>query len=254
MEEQVKYAIIEDNPFAMNHLQMMIGKLRPKWINVFQGSTVAETVGFLQSGKKVDLIFMDIELSDGKCFKIFEHTSTLVPVIFTTAYDEYALKAFKVNVVDYLMKPVTLQSLGHAIDKFEYMAPKHAVTTHAAEPAQAQAQDCRILAVNNDKYSYIQIKDVAYFTSEDNYVFAEMKGGGRKLLNTSNLSEIEKILPQNGFFRVSRGIITSIDAVVSASKYFRGRLLLKIASPSGGIMEITVPASRRDDFLRWLGR
>lgn len=253
MGTDVKYAIIEDNPFAMNHLEMVIGKLRPKWVNVFKGTTVEETVKFLQSGEAVDLLFMDIELSDGKCFKIFERTSTLVPVVFTTAYDEYALKAFKVNVVDYLMKPVTPKELGHAIDKFDHLTSPHPMQAPVEEQVTPSGSDCRILTVSNDRYSYIPIQDVAYFISEDNYVFAEMKAGGRKLLNISNLSEIEKIMPAGSFFRVSRGIITSIDAVVSASKYFRGRLLLKIAA-AGGVMEITVPASRRDEFLRWLGR
>lgn len=247
----MRYAIVEDNPFAMNHLLMMIGKLRPRWKNVFTGGTVTRAVEFLESGEEVDLIFMDIELSDGKCFNIFERTSTLVPVVFTTAYDEYALKAFKVNGVDYLMKPVTEKDLGHAIDKFEHVASARPSPAPEAKPTGYS--ESRILTVSDDRYSYIQVKDVAYFISEDNYVFAEMKKGGRRLLNIANLSEIEKITPPDSFFRVSRGIITSIDAVVSASKYFRGRLLLKIAT-SRGVIEVTVPASRRDDFLRWLGR
>ncbi|MCM1004880.1 MAG: LytTR family DNA-binding domain-containing protein [Prevotella sp.] len=251
MENQIKYAIIEDNPFAMNHLRMMISKLRPQWENVFTGVSVSQAVDFLQSQSEIDLIFMDIELGDGKCFNIFERTGTIVPIIFTTAYNEYAIKAFKVNGVDYLLKPITEKDLSHAIDKYEHIVSRK--ETVALESDKNKSSECRILTVSGDKYSYIRFDDVSHFISEDHYVYAVLKENGKRMLNIDNLAEIESIMPPDRFFRVTRNIIVSIDSVVSAGKFFRGRLLLKI-STSEGETEVVVPASRRDDFLRWLGR
>lgn len=251
METNIKYAIVEDNPFAAEHLRMMIRKIRPEWKEIFTAKSVAKTIEYLNDKPDIDIIFLDIELNDGKCFKIFDTIHCTIPIIFTTAYDEFAIKAFKVNGVDYLLKPITPKDLSFAIDKFE-----HSYALRKPKEPIAIVSDIssdRLLTVSGDKYNYIALDDVRFFISEDNYAFAELKCGGRKLLNISNLGEIEKLLPPTRFFRVSRNIIASIDCIHSTSKFLRGRLLLRLDSSEGEI-EVTVSASRREEFLHWLGR
>lgn len=244
----LRYAIIEDNVFALELLKRLVGKLRPSYDLVFTGGTVKEAVDLLKSNPP-DLLFLDIELSDGKCFSIFENLHTTIPIIFTTAYSEFAIQAFKVNSVDYLLKPITECDLAHALDKFEMFRANNALT----RPMPQESSSPRILTESGDKYSYIDIKDVEYFMSEDNYVFAHLKGGVRCMIKIKNLSELEAVLPHNDFFRISRNIITSIWVISSVSKFFRGRLSVVLDSSFGSI-NISVSASRRDEFLVWYGR
>lgn len=246
----IRYAIIEDNPFAVEHLKQMIMQLRRDWELVFSASSVAKTTSFLQSGESVDLIFMDIELSDDKCFAIFDHINTVVPIIFTTAYDSHAIRAFKVNAVDYLLKPVDTTKLLHAIDKFECLFPN--VSANTASAVSDETTD-RILTVSGDKYNYVNISEVSYFISEDHCVLAILGDGTRRMTNFPNLTELEATLTKKDFFRISRNVIVSIGSIIKVSKYFKGRLLVTISSGTE-TLDISVPASRRDSFLSWLGK
>lgn len=191
-----RYAIIEDNTFAMQHLRMEIGRLRPEWTNVFTGKSIDETVRFLKEGNNVDLIFMDIELTDGECFEIFDRVDTDVPVIFTTAYSDFAIRAFKVNGIGYLLKPVSARDLADALSKFEYLRAKmdQPHTPDAKEEGEkSQGNPAnRILTVSGDRYDYINIDDICYFVSEESYVFACLNDGKRKLINLPNLTRPRK--------------------------------------------------------------
>ena len=115
----MKYAIIENEYQCMEHLKTMLQDLRPDWELVYTGETVEDTLNMLARGNMPELMFMDIELNDGNSFSIFKKVKIDLPVIFTTAYDEYCLQAFKVNSIDYLMKPITIDSLLYAIRKYE---------------------------------------------------------------------------------------------------------------------------------------
>ena len=253
----IRFAIMEDNPFAMEHLCQSVKRLRRDYELVFKASSVKEAVDFLKSSPDVDLLFMDIELSDGKCFAIFDQVQTVIPIIFTTAYDEFAIQAFKVNGIDYLLKPVSDQDLAYAIYKFEHLRsirnPQPPYTPAPEELPVAAVNTGRILTLSGEIYSYIDIYDIAYFISEDNYVFACLNSGDRRLVNLTSLSYLEPMLPSDRFFRLSRSIIASIKSIESVSKYFRGRLLVKLKS--GNLQrEVIVSASNRDAFLEWFGR
>ena len=252
-----RFAIIEDNPFALEHLCQSVKRLRRDYEPVFKASSVKETVDFLKSSPDVELIFMDIELADGKCFAIFDQVKTVIPIIFTTAYDEFAIQAFKVNGMDYLLKPVSDQDLAYAIDKFEHLSsirnPQLPASPVPEETTVSAVNTGRILTVSGEKYGYIDIDDIAYFISEDNYVFACLNSGIQRLVNLTSLSYLEPMLPSDRFFRLSRSIIASIKSIESVSKYFRGRLLVKLKSGNEQ-REVTVSASNRDTFLEWLGR
>lgn len=244
----LRYAIIEDNVFALEMLKRLVAKLRPSYELVFTGGTVAEAVNLLKTATP-DLLFLDIELSDGKCFNIFENQNTTIPIIFTTAYSEFAIQAFKVNSVDYLLKPITELDLAHALDKFEMFRTNNII----AKQMPPDPHSSRILTESGDKYNYIDTDDVEYFISEDNYVFAHLKGGSRRMIKLKNLSDLEAILSPKDFFRISRNMITSIGCISSVCKFLRGRLLV-VLETSSGTVNINVSASRRDEFLAWYGR
>lgn len=228
----------------------MITRLRRDWTPVFTAVSVADTVTFLQSGTEVDLIFLDIELSDGKSFDVFEQVNTVVPIIFTTAYDNHAIQAFKVNGVDYLLKPIDEQELAHALDKYDHLHQHKPVSANITPTVE---HTDRVLTVSGDKYDYINISDINYLISEDHCVFAILNNGTRRMISMSNLSEIEEVLPTKMFFRISRNIIASIGSIIRVRKYFKSRLIINIGHPDNE-QEICISAQRRDSFLSWLGK
>lgn len=251
MRKTFRYAIIEDNAFALEMLKRTVAKLRPDYELVFTGGSVASAIQLLESDIKTDLIFMDIELSDGNLFNVIDEFRTVAPIIFTTAYDEFAIQAFKLNGVDYILKPISDAELGNALDKFEML--RHMATEQSSTIAPTTQAHSRILVVCGDKYSYIDSAEVGYFLSEDNYIFAYLKNGGRRMINLKNLYELEQILPPKDFFRLSRKVITSISSVATVSKFLRGRLMVTLQTADGAY-KVSVSASHRIDFLNWLGR
>ncbi len=250
----VHFAIIEDETFAMCHLQKMVERLRPDWRLSFTAKGVEQSVEMLQAYTDVDLIFMDIQLGDGECFEIFRRIECNKPIIFTTAYDEYAIRAFKVKSIDYLLKPVDEQELEDAIVKFEEMTGSD--TPAEVPDYSAAAKEMyrgRILLRSGDNYAYINSEDIAYVLSEENCVFIYPHRGPRRLTEFANLQEVMERLDSHNFFQPSRNIIASINAVEGVSKYFRGRLKVRLAA-NGETLETLVPAARKDEFLNWLGR
>lgn len=240
----MKYAIFEDELFASQRLQLCMSKLRPNYELVKTGTAVAEAIDYFNGKPDIDIAFMDVELADANCFVLFERANVTVPLIFTTAYEEFALKAFKVNTVDYLLKPIDEAAVLLAINKFEKMAP--------ATPVHLPDKQQRILILSGDNYTYANISDIAYVMSEGNYTYIYLTDGRHKLTNFKNLSEAEKALEGHDFFQLSRNIIASINSIRRVSKYFHGRLLVQIASGDDH-REVTVSSSRKDEFLNWFG-
>lgn len=191
----MKYAIIEDEQIAMQNIDQMIRQLRPHYQKFFQTDTAEETIKFLMSDLKPDLLFMDIELSDANCFTIFEKVDVKVPIIFTTAYDEYAIKAFTVNSIDYLLKPISKDNLLRAIEKIESLSINTPIDYRKLGPEVFQrSKRQRILITIGDKYTYVNMADVAYFEREEKYVCAVLFNGKKYITDFLNLSEVEAIV------------------------------------------------------------
>lgn len=250
----MRYVIFEDELFAMQRLQLIVERLHPDYELAFKGTTVAEAIDFFQTGEAVDLVFMDIELADGNCFGISDEVNVNTPIIFTTAYDEFALRAFKVHSIDYLLKPIAESDLSLAITKFERLrSERQSLPDYSQLARQPKLGSTRILTVSGDNFLYIKLPEVAYFMSEDNYVFAYTTTGKRRMTNFSNLQDVLKILPGEDFFQLSRNIIASIGSIRSVSKFFRGRLTVHLKAGDEE-QECTVSSSRREEFLAWLGK
>ncbi len=249
----MNYAIIEDEKFALNNLRRLVEEVSPDFNLAFTSDSIADSIEYFSKKNAIGLIFMDIELADGSCFEIFNEVDITTPIIFTTAYDEFALRAFEVNSIDYLLKPITREKITTALNKLERLRPKPSVDyARLASIVHHQPYRTRILVSSGDQFGYISVDEVAYFFSEDKYVFASLKSGKRKMVETESLAELLPVLDGARFHRISRNVITSIDAIKSVSKYLAGRLQVVIGN-NDNQLDVTVSAARRKAFLDWLG-
>lgn len=262
MDKEYKYYILEDEPFAYEEIRRMMGILRPNYVLLGWAVSVEEALVKLNTVTP-DLMIVDIRLSDGLCFDVFEHISFQVPVIFTTAYDEYALQAFRVNSIDYLLKPVEEEDLERDLQKLEtcylqVLSPEanRLQADLSAENYQQLATSYlkhvkknRFLVSVGDTFSTIEASDIAFFYSEDKYVFLYLFTGKKYIINYS-LDQLEPMLDERDFHRLSRSCIAHIRAVKKASRYFGSRLLMHfiIDCPQ----EVIVSRNRVAGVLKWM--
>ena len=196
----VNYMIIEDEPFAYEEMKRMMTILRPGYHLQAWADSVEEALRTLRKAVP-DLLLVDIRLSDGLCFDVFERMPVNTPVIFTTAYDEYALRAFRVNGIDYLLKPIEEKDLERALAKFE--------TNNLPNPSSEEYRSLmtaylgsvkknRFLVSVGDTFRYVDASDIAFFYSEDKYNYLHTFGGKRYIINYS-LEQLEAMLERNDF-------------------------------------------------------
>lgn len=246
----MKYLIVEDERFAYEELKRMMTSLRPGYSLEKRTKTVIDTIGFLKTSV-VDLILLDIRLADGNCFEIFNHIEVATPVIFTTAYDEHAIKAFKLNSIDYLLKPFDEKELEAALTKFENFFRNH---SYKADPKNFEQilsfkTKNRFLISKGDNYHYIETADIAHFYSEEGVVFLHTFQNKRYIINYT-LDQLEQQLDSRLFFRVSRNCIGHVKAIENIAKYFNSRLKLTFLPVCPH--EVLVSRVRVPDFLKWM--
>lgn len=247
----IKYLLIEDERFAYEEIKRMMQRLRPDYQLAGWAESVEQAVLLLKQGA-IDLIIVDIRLSDGISFEIFEQVQVDAPIIFTTAYDEYAIKAFKVNSIDYLLKPIEEKDLDAALCRFER---NNALRAVAPEFRQLQAEYLtknkknRFLVQIGDVFQYVETEDIAFFYSEDKYTYLHLFSNKRYIINYP-LNQLEYMLDRNAFFRVSRNCISNIKAIKKSSKYFGSRLKLHLSPECPH--EVLVSRNRVSDFLQWV--
>ena len=171
----MRYAIIENEYFALENLRRLVEHVSPGSRLVFSSESVRESVEYFRTGATPDLVFLDIELVDGNCFQIMEQASISSPVIFTTAYDHYALEAFRLDTVDYLLKPVSEQALRRALDRFsrrQVAAPDQDLAQRILSRLEGRsAYPSRVLVSQREGYSFVDTDDIAYIYAEDKCVF-----------------------------------------------------------------------------------
>ncbi|MDR7131501.1 DNA-binding LytR/AlgR family response regulator [Algoriphagus sp. 4150] len=246
----MKYLIVEDERFAYEELKRMLAKLRPDYQLEKHTKTVVDTIRFLKEST-VDIILMDIRLADGNCFEIFNHVEVATPVIFTTAYDEHAIKAFKLNSIDYLLKPFEENELEAALTKFENIFHNPPYKTSSANFVQMQSLKTknRFLISKGENYHYIETKDIAHFYSEDGVVFLHTFNDRRYIINYT-LDQLEQQFHNHLFFRVSRNCIANVKAIENVARYFNSRLKLTFLPECPH--EVLVSRVRVPDFLKWM--
>ncbi|PTT26653.1 DNA-binding response regulator [Chryseobacterium sp. HMWF028] len=246
-----KYLIIEDERLAFSELKRMMDKLRPNDILLARTQSVLESVEFLQENNP-DFILMDISLSDGSCFEIFNHIKVEVPIIFTTAYDEYAIQAFKVNSIDYLLKPISEEDLERALIKLEdlhFDREQKETGIRMVESSLMKKIKNRYLVHSREGYLYVESKNIAYFYSEEKVVMLHTFDNKRYIISYT-LDQLEDQLTEDLFFRVSRNCIANIKAIKGIKKVENSRLNIEFEPECPH--EIIVSRVRVHNFLEWL--
>jgi DNA-binding LytR/AlgR family response regulator len=249
----MKALIVEDEPLSAVHLKTLLHKTAPEIevINILD--SVKSAVKFLQEKPKLDVIFLDIHLADGISFEIFNQIEVLQPIIFTTAYDEYAIKAFKVNSIDYLLKPIGLSDLKTAINKFntQQNVPKNTVNMQhqVAHEMLNKSQKTRFIVKMGDNLNSIKIEDIAYFVAEEGIVILVNQDGKRYPIDYT-MDALEAILSHELFFRINRKMILNINQIIQVQSYFNGRLKMKLKLQMND--DCIVSRERVADFKKWL--
>ena len=252
----INILIIEDEIPAQITLKKLIERCCADSQIVATLTSVKSTIKWLEENPDMaDIIFMDVELSDGICFEIFEHINPSAQVIITTAYDNYALNAFKINSVDYLLKPIEPDSLKRAVARCRMSGGQidaEALLKAIGNGTSAKKEyKERYIVRFNDRIVPLLTSNIAYVYSEEKNNYLVTFDEQRYIIDSS-LDVISEEFNPEYFFRISRGCIVSLKAIKSIIKQAGGRLRI-VAEPVSSF-EMTVSRSRVDDFLKWLER
>ena len=257
--------IIEDEDLAVRKLRKLVAEVDPSLS--IQGVTVSieDSVAWLQANTPPDLIFMDIELADGQSFEIFEQVDIRSRVIFTTSYDEYALQAFKVNSIDYLLKPIQREDLERSLKKLRDLTNGSESVSSQPEPLNIEKllrelqvgvgfnkeYRKRFLVKQAQKLLSVEVGDILYFYTDERFSFFKTRQN-QKFLVDYTLDELDDLLDPNQFFRVNRGLIVTHNSVEQIQPYFGNRLALTLRPVYD--REALVSREKVSDFKKWMGK
>ncbi len=248
--------IIEDEPPAARRLSRLLHKLEPEAQVMEVLDSVSSSVRWLEN-QEADLIFADIHLADGNSFSIFEQVKVKTPIIFITAYDQYAIRAFKLNSVDYLLKPIENDDLSAALAKFRESrkAPipfdVQSVLTALEEQKTRPTYQKRFMVTSGEKIKSIPVEDVAYFFGQQKYVFL-ITPDGRQHIVDYTLTQLEDLLDPEDFFRINRQFIICYHAIGNMFSYPKSRVKIELKPPSD--MDAIVSIEKAPRFKDWLNR
>jgi len=250
--------IVEDETLAVERLIRLLRKTEEPF--VLQGilESIEEAVSFFSSGQKTDLLFLDIELTDGKSFEIFNRVTVDTPIIFTTAYDQYALQAFKHFSIDYLLKPVQQADLNSALTKWKRLGANQENGQQQLSKikewllSEKQKPKERLLIKSGNKLQYKQIEEVAWFFADGKEVYIYTRNENKKFLIDYTLEQLESLLDKQKFFRISRKAIVNAYAIAEVKGLISTRLEVKLNQPCEH--ELTISRDRSTAFKVWLDR
>jgi two-component system, LytTR family, response regulator LytT len=258
----MKILIVEDEELAVKKLQKTLFAVDETAEVVAVTDSIKGTVEWLQNNAGPDLILMDIELADGQSFEIFNLMQVKTPVIFTTSYDEFALKAFKVNSIDYLLKPIQKEELQAALDKFRQVTAKDTADSKSdmnignlikelQQKLQPKEYRKRFLVKQAQKLVSIDVSDIAYFYSDGRLNFFKTCDN-KKYVVDYTMDELEDMLDPEKYFRTSRSFYVSVNCIDQIHDYFGNRLLLNLTPTVD--KEVLVSREKVMDFKKWMGK
>lgn len=248
--------IIEDEKVAAERLQLLLQQCTIGTRIEAMIDSVEESIAWLTANKPPDFIFLDIQLADGSAFEIFRKVSITTPVIFTTAYHQYAIDAFKVLSIDYLLKPVTAEALSEALAKLTILRPpvlSHGVNytslLNLLEQQREKKYKSRFIGKVGQKLFFIDAGEVAHFVADNKIVHLHATDGNHYIIEFT-LEELEQMLDPLHFFRINRSIIVKANAIEQVIPYINSRL--KIIFKAGRqIAEAIVSRERVSEFKTW---
>lgn len=254
----MKVLIVEDEELAVRKLQKTLAAVDDSIEVMGVTDSIRETVNWLQENPTPDLILMDIELADGQSFEIFKLTEVKSPVIFTTSYDEFALKAFKVNSVDYLLKPVQQEELQAALEKYRKMKQEKSndisldhLVRELQQKLQPREYRKRFLVKHGQKLVSVEVEDIAYFYSDGRLNFFKTTDN-RKFVVDYTMDELEEMLNPDDYFRISRSFYVSVNSIDKIEDYFGNRLILQLKPAVD--KEALVSREKVSEFKKWMGK
>ncbi len=251
----MKVLIIEDEKWAADKLESMLMDIDMEISVLAKLGSVKESVRWLFQNK-ADLIFLDIQLSDGLSFSIFDQIDIFTPVIFTTAYDQYAIQAFDVNSIAYLLKPVRQKDLVESLKKFQYLQSAFSIDFNslwAQLKGTKHEFKKRFLIQIGEKIRKIEVADIAYFFVWNKGVYLRtFKGSSYPVEYT--LEKLENLLDPDVFFRINRKYLINMDTIVNMVAYSRGRVKLELSPAADEETDAVVSIDRSPAFKQWLNK
>lgn len=247
----MKVLIVEDETSSYENLLSILREVAPMTEVVGNTESVAETVRWLNENQSPDLIFMDIHLSDDSAFAIFSQTEVKVPIIFTTAYDQYALDAFHVNSIEYLLKPIKAKDVRRAIDKFHMLSniDLAAYLGRMGSLVPEPRWQSRLLVPHRDMLVPVNVADIAYIFSTDKNTTIGMNNGEQLGYNKSLESILSTLDPQQ-FFRANKQFAINRDSVEKITVWYDSRLLLTLTAATPE--RLFISKNRAAEFKQWM--
>ncbi|MGD1846312.1 MAG: LytR/AlgR family response regulator transcription factor [Salibacteraceae bacterium] len=257
----MKVLIIEDEPHAQAELQRLLAKVEPTIEVIDCIDSVEEAIEWLNENPQPEAMFLDIQLSDGISFEIFDHCKVEAPVIFTTAFDEYAIRAFQLNSIDYLLKPVEEAALQKALDKLQRWKGSSSETPVSSSTFFSEAQlrqlrelqkpsyKTRFIAKVGDQIKHMGVGEVAYFYADDNLVYLVTHQKKRVIIDYK-LEQLETMLNPQAFFRLNRTFMAHIDSIGKVSRHFNSRLKVELVPEVD--QDILISRVKAPKFMAWM--
>ena len=251
--------IVEDEKSAAKRLIALLKEIDPGIINLKVIDTVKATKEWLQDKEHPDLLFLDIQLADGLSFEIFENTEISCPVIFTTAYDQYALKAFEVYSLDYLLKPIEKEKLAKSIEKYKKIYGEKTQSEfidintlqNVVQMMKGGNYKERFIVKYGEHIKSVPTESISGFYSEEKITFFKTTEG-RKYVIDYTLEQIETLVDQSKFFRINRKYIISLTAIEDVVVYSNSRL--KLIAKQFQDMDLIVAREKVQEFKKWLDK
>ena len=254
--------IIEDERLAADKLMKTIRDINTSFHIAGVADGISASVNWLSNHPSPDLIFMDIELSDGQSFEIFNRIEVNSPVIFTTSYDEYAIKAFRVNSIDYLLKPVKKEALEGSFKKLAEMKLLYAgnplpvpdfkmLIKELQEQSKPREYRSRFLVKHGQRLISVETDEIAFFYTEEKVVFFKTKNNMKYIIEYT-IDELEEFIDPSKFFRINRQFFIAIYSIVNIHTYFNGRLKLELRPAIDN--EVIISRERVNGFKEWMGK
>ena len=251
----MKTIIIEDEKLAAERLEELIGDIDPSIEISAKLTSVEQSVKYLKQNKP-DLIFLDIQLEDGLSFSIFDKVEIDVPIIFTTAYDQYAIKAFKLNSIDYLLKPIKKDELRVALNKYKNIKSSYLMDFEEIIRSIQNKEISykkRFLIQYGQKIKKVEANEIAFFYAMEKYVFLTTLTGNTYPIDYT-LDKLQEVIDMEKFFRINGKMIVSFDAIKNMIPFSRSRIKIELNPPEPKEVEALVSVERSSDFKEWMDK
>jgi DNA-binding LytR/AlgR family response regulator len=250
----MKVVIIEDETLAAEKLERLLTELDISIEVVSKQQSVIGSINWIHSNPTPELIFMDIQLDDGICFEIFDAVKIKTPIIFTTAYDSYAIRAFEVNSIDYLLKPIEKESLIRALQKYNSIYKEGFTTSQHMRDLSGELIKnfkARFFVKTGNHFQSIPVDDILCFYIMERAVFLKT-GGGKNFSLDYSLDQVQKLIDPEKFFRINRNYLVHINAILDIYNYSSSRLGIKVNHVNH--LDLIVSREKVSDFKKWLDK